>query len=106
MTPHIGVDFATHVRQTIETFRTTPTTTPTPTGTPSPTPILYAVQPGDTIWTIAATSNRQVSDILAMNPLVRPEALQIGMQLLLPAAPAPALGSAAGTPIPIDVRKP
>jgi LysM repeat protein len=63
-----------------------PTRTPAPTSTPTPMPPLtYQVQPGDTLSAIAETFGTSVTDILALNPGLEPEALPVGYVLLIPA---------------------
>jgi LysM repeat protein len=64
----------------------TPTRTPAPTSTPTPLPPLtYQVQAGDTLSDIAVRFDTAVEDILALNPEVQPEALQVGYVLRIPA---------------------
>jgi LysM repeat protein len=71
----------------------TPTPRPTLTSTPLP-PLTYQVQPGDTLSGIAALYGLTVQDILALNPDVNPEALQVGYVLLIPS------GTVTPTPTP------
>ncbi len=103
LTPAIGVAFVTVAPPTIAVVQTTPTPLPTPTATPTPTPIAYQVVEGDTIWVIAAKSYRTVDEILALNPDVRPNLLQIGQTLLLPPPATPVFQNTGGTPVPIHV---
>ncbi len=104
MTPALGVAFVTRAPPTVPVLQTTPTPMPTPTETPTPTPIVYQVAAGDTIWVIAARSNRTVDEVLELNPGVRPDRLQIGQSLILPPPATPIFDGGAATPIPIDVR--
>ena len=77
----------------------TPTPTPAPTSTPTPLPPLtYQVQAGDTLSDIAVRFDTTVEDILALNPEVQPEALQVGYVLRIPAGPL--------TPTPTPTRDP
>ncbi len=62
----------------------TPTPFPTPTATPIPTPIIYTIQAGETVLGIAIAQNTTTEAILALNPDLRPEALQIGQTIILP----------------------
>ena len=90
----------------------TPTATPTPTSTPRPTttptpipPLAYQVQPGDTLSAIAARYGITVENILALNPGVEPEALQVGNVLRIPSGtltptPTPTLDPSIPTPTP------
>ena len=63
----------------------TPTPFPTPTNTPVPTPIIYQIQEGETLLGIAIAQGTTTEAILALNPDLRPEALQIGQSIILPA---------------------
>lgn len=77
----------------------TPTRTPPPTLTPTPLPPLtYQVLAGDTLSDIAARFDTTVDDVLALNPGVEPEALQVGYVLRIPAGPL--------TPTPTPTRDP
>ncbi len=86
----------------------TPTPTPTPTVTPTPTPLpplAHQVQRGETLSVIAMNYNTTVEDILALNPDLDPQLLQVGQVLLIPAGtatpePTPTLDPNAPTPTP------
>jgi LysM repeat protein len=95
----------------VVTPTTTPTATPSPTLTPSLTPtprptltatplppLTYQIQPGDTLSGIAAQYGLTVENILALNPDVNPEALQVGYVLLIPPGTV--------TPTPTPTRDP
>ena len=103
-TPQIGVAFVTIAPPTLPVFQTIPTPLPTPTVTPTPTPIIYAIQSGDTIWTIAAKSGRNVDEILGMNPGINPAQLQIGQQVALPPAPTPIFSDGVHTRTPPQIQ--
>ncbi|HEY68670.1 MAG TPA: LysM peptidoglycan-binding domain-containing protein [Thermoflexia bacterium] len=83
-----------------------PTPTHTPTVTPTPTPIpprVHQVQEGETLVVIAAAYDTTVEEILALNPDVEPELLQVGQLLLIPAAtpmPGPTSTPEPGVPTP------
>jgi len=68
----------------------TPTPTRTPTLTPSPTPtpefIIYRIQPNDTLAAIALRFGTSVEVLLAANPGINPNALQIGQEIRIPVA--------------------
>src|SRR3990170_1767426 len=54
--------------------------------TPTPGPdgkIIYIVQDGDVLWTIAALSGKSVEELMALNGLQPNEYLTTGMRLLL-----------------------
>ena len=62
----------------------TPTPTPRPRATPTVTPVLYTVQPGDVLSTIADRFGVLVEDIVAANGLVDPDVLAVGEELEIP----------------------
>ena len=64
----------------------TPTATPQPRATPSPTPLVYTVQPGDTLFAIATRFGVSVDDLVRANRLVNPDSLQVGQQITIPPA--------------------
>jgi LysM repeat protein len=86
----------------------TPTSTPTqtPTSTPTPTPIpplVHQVQQGETLIAIAVEYGTAVEAILALNPEVDPELIQVGQLLLIPAptpVPGPTSTPEPGVPTP------
>lgn len=101
-TPAIGVDFVTKAPPTVAVRRLTPSPPPSPTAIPSPTPIIYNVQEGETLGGIAWQRGYTVAEILALNPGVHPEVLQIGQALILPPPGTPRPGSVA-TAVPAAV---
>ena len=68
----------------------TPVATPTPTATPEPTPapaagpIEYEIVAGDTLSAIAVEFDVTVEAILALNPGLEPDSIQIGQVILVP----------------------
>lgn len=60
----------------------TPPATPTPTVTP--TPVVYVVQPGDTLLSIAIGYDIAVESIQTANGIIDPRLLQIGQVLVIP----------------------
>lgn len=80
----------------------TPTTTPataTPTSTPTMVPgqtILYVVQTGDTLYSIARRFGVTVDAIVQLNHLPNPRYIRVGQQLLIPRG-----GTV--TPVPVTV---
>jgi len=86
----------------------TPTATPTETPTPTPLPPrAHQVQPNDTLSSIAVRYDTTVEEIVALNPGINPDALQIGQVLLIPPArptptPSPLPGTVTPTPTPGD----
>lgn len=99
-TPRIGIALVTRVPPTPAVLQLTPTPLPTPSPTPTPTPVVYAIQAGDTLWDVAYLHATTVEQVLALNPTLRPEALQIGQPILLPPPATPMWGARDGTPIP------
>ena len=99
---------ATSTRTPTATPTSTPTQTPTPTSTPTPVPPLaHQVQPGETLIDIAIDNDVAVEEILALNPEVDPNLLQVGQLLLIPVAtptpgPTSTLDPAIPTPTPPD----
>lgn len=67
---------------------------PTP-GRPFPEPCpngtIYLIKPGDTFFAIARRFNVSVDALLAANPTVNPERLQIGQQICVPTLPTPTI---------------
>ncbi len=99
----IGVDFVTLAPPTAVVIETTPTPLPPASPTPSPTPILYLIEEGDTLLAIAWQRGNSVEDILALNPGVQPELLQIGQQITLPPPATPLAQASASTPVPLQL---
>jgi len=67
---------------------------PTPTPTPSPTPggeVIYIVQPGDTLSSIAQRFGTTVAAIVAANDIANPDLIWVGQRLIIPIG---------GTPVP------
>ncbi len=75
-----------------------PTPTPVLPPTPSPTPIIYVVQPGDTLYNIALKYGVSVSALQEANGITDPALLQIGQELVIP-TPSPG-GEPARPPTP------
>ena len=67
----------------------TPSPTPRPTLTPVPFDIIYVVQEGDILSTIADRHGVTVDAILAANELADPDFLSIGQVLQIPAPAGP-----------------
>ena len=97
----------------------TPTSTPLPTSTPRPatpipsptvtptaTPIIYAVQSGDTLLSIAIAFETTTEIIQESNGIVDPRFLQIGQELIIP---PPELNedvppTSSPTPLPLEIK--
>lgn len=60
--------------------------TPVPTNTPTttPTPIIYVVQPGDTLLGIAVQFDLPAEAVQEANGIIDPRRLQIGQELIIP----------------------
>ncbi|NLE99519.1 MAG: LysM peptidoglycan-binding domain-containing protein [Anaerolineales bacterium] len=81
----------------------TPSPTPTlePTVTPTPTPLpprSHQVEAEETLIEIAVEYGVSTDDILALNPDLEPEFLQVGQVLLIPPDPDAAVSAGDGTP--------
>ncbi len=99
--PPIGVTFVTQAAPTAVVRQTTATPLPPPSPTPSATPIVYTITAGDTLLAIAIQRGNSVEEIMALNPGIRPEMLQIGQEIILPPPATPLAQAAASTPVPI-----
>jgi LysM repeat protein len=95
---------ATPTRTPTATPTSTPTQTPTPTSTPTPIPpLVHQVQEGETLIDIAVEYDTTVEAIVALNPDVDPELIQVGQLLLIPVAtptPGPTSTPEPGVPTP------
>ena len=86
----------------------TPTQPPTPTSTPTPIPpLVHQVQEGETLILIAEENDTTVEAVLALNPDVDPELIQVGQILLIPVltptpGPTSTLDPGVPTPTPPD----
>jgi LysM repeat protein len=76
-----------------------------PVALPSPTPFTYAVRSGDTLSQIAEQFRVTLDSLLAANPDVDPNALQVGRSLKIPSSPADPAGEATPTPLPLPVEQ-
>lgn len=65
--------------------------------TATPATITYEIQPGDTLLGLALARGIELSALLALNPGVRPEALQIGQVITVPANSAVSASSRPST---------
>ena len=99
---------ATPTRTPTATPTSTPTQTPTPTSTPTPVPPLaHQVQEGETLIFLASEYDTTIEAILALNPDVDPELIQVGQLLLIPVGtptpgPTSTLDPNVPTPTPAD----
>ena len=79
--------------------------TPSPTPTSTPAPLLYTVQEGDTLGSIAQAHAVSVEDLAAANSLANPNLLYVGQTLIVPGgspvATPPSLGPDLAQPTPI-----
>jgi len=76
------------------------TPAPTPTPTITPTPIIYTIQRGDNLFTIARRYGVTVQALQDVNGIVDPRSLQIGQQLVIPMDEESLQGSSTATPTP------
>lgn len=63
--------------------------TPSPTITPTPTPVMYEVQTGDDMYSIAFRFRISPEALMTANPTVNPRAMSVGTNLLIPVTPMP-----------------
>jgi len=80
-----------------------PTTAPKPADTPSPEasqPVVYKVQPGDTLAAIAARYDITVEEIMAANDLEDPNIISVGQELIIPTEDESAAPVAQKSPTP------
>ncbi len=61
-----------------------PAGSPTAAATPTAGPRTYVVQAGDTLSSIAAENGTTVDEIVALNPGLEPNTLQVGAEIRLP----------------------
>lgn len=71
-----------------------------PTVMPTAAPLLYIVQPGDTLSGIAQAFGVSLQDLLAVNDIADPNLLHIGQVLVIPADIPPTLPAESPTPAP------
>ena len=80
-------------------------TDPPPSPEPTPTPIVYVVEPGDTLLGIAAQFDVSADAVQIANPGLRPELLQIGQRITIPAGERESQsGQLLPTPIPLPLQ--
>jgi LysM repeat protein len=103
-TPAIGVTLVTLAPPTAVVVQTTPTPLPAATATPTATPIIYLIEPDDTLLAIAIARRTTVDEIKEMNPGIRPELLQIGQAIQLPPPATPVMSAAVNTPVPLRIQ--
>ena len=77
-----------------------------PTATPAGGTLVYRVQPGDTIESIAMRFGSQIDWIVQANRLANPDRLAVGQALLVPLTPRTPTPSATATPAPIATFTP
>lgn len=90
-----------------QTMTSTPTITPTPEGLPANTPVptltatpqTYEMKLNDTFYSVAEKFGVTVEELQAANPEVHHLYINIGTQLLIPAAKATPAATSAATPI-------
>ncbi len=89
----VGSDLAERINlKPTATATALPTPTPSPPPTWEPTPDLrprVTVQPGDTLWTIAAQWGVPLERLIATNRLFDPSALEVGSEIIIPITPTP-----------------
>lgn len=79
------------------------TPTATPTAEPTPRPSVHVVQRGETIYSIARTYHLDVTDLIQLNSLNNPNAINAGQELRLPTPPPPTPTATATATLPPGV---
>lgn len=77
-----ATDTATSGPEPTMALTATPEPTIAPTGTPAPT--IYTVVAGDTLYLIGQRFGVSLAELIAANPDINPDSLQIGQQLVIP----------------------
>ncbi len=83
------------------------TPAPTPTATVTPTPVVYAVQGGDNLLSIAQQYDVSAAALQEANGILDPRSLRVGQQLIIPRREEiaeDASGTPTPTPLPIDIQ--
>lgn len=71
-----------------------------PRPSPTPGPLLYTVQEGDTMFSIATEFGVTLEELVAANGVSDPNVLSIGQVLVIPGRTAPAPGESSAAPLP------
>ncbi|HYN86928.1 MAG TPA: LysM peptidoglycan-binding domain-containing protein, partial [Ardenticatenaceae bacterium] len=77
----------------------TPTASATPLIFPTPTPIIYTVQPRDTLNALAVHFGVSLEQLMSANGLTDPNFLQLGQQLIIPVVAPPVEGLPVVAPV-------
>lgn len=81
--------------------------TSTPLPTPSPTPQYHTVQAGETMSSIALFYSLNTNDVVLANPDINPNAMVVGMQVLIPPKTASTeVASISSAPAPVVLSEP
>jgi LysM repeat protein len=81
--------------------------TATPLPTPSPAPQYHTVQAGETMSSIALLYGLNMNDVVLANPDIDPNAMVVGMQVLIPPKTVSAeAASYSSTPAPVNLTAP
>lgn len=83
--------------------------TPEPTLTPTntPTPVIHAIQPGESLLSVANQYDISVAALQEANGILDPRSLQIGQDLIIPSEPEEAIEAAmtpTPTPLPLSIE--
>lgn len=77
---------------------------PTDSPTPTPTPIIYVLQAGDSLWSVAWEYGVSVEAIQEVNGITDPRTLQIGQELIIPRKEAAQQNPVTPTPTPVPLE--
>ena len=74
--------------------------------TPTPTPIIYTIEKNDTLIGISNKYGVELEKIIAANPQIDPNLLQVGITLTIPMGEIISSGIPSPTPLPISTKNP
>lgn len=100
-TPTIAIEALPTLPPTVTPAPYTPAPTPTPTVTP--TPVIYQIQPGDSLLAIAQQYDLTVAALQDANGILDPRTLQVGQQLIIPSPEEEEEDVANATPTPTPI---
>ena len=85
-----------------DTPAATPTVTETAGPSPTPTPVIYVVQQGDSLFTIAGQFGANMCTMMAINNILDPSFLSVGQSIIIP---GPDVELPTSTPLPTGLPR-